>query len=454
MNNASQNKSNINSKPRLVGMIVLLCVAIAAAVAYQNGWFADVGATDNSGTANAQTILPVNAQQIRFVDSIEQSRSYTGTVRARRSSELAFELAGKISEVLVDDGQQVESGQVIATLEVATLQAQQAATLAQLEQSKFLMSELDAGPRKQQIAAATAETAAAKSEYDNAKIRATRRQGLLQKNAISIEEYDQSKSDVRTAKARWQAADERLAELTAGTRRERISAQNATVAQLEAAAKEIEVAISKGTLVAPFSGTVTKRYLHPGSIVQPSSPVCKLVEQAKLEAWIGLPVNVASQIKIGQQYTVEVTGASYEVIASAKIQELDAATRTQAVLFEFTTEAAKSIVQGQLCRILISTEVETAGSWVPNSAVTRGVRGLSSLMKLVPDADQPKLFRVRRCDIEIIKTDSSRMLVKGTIADGDLVLANGLHRVASGQLVSLAETTKAADAAKQDTPKQ
>ena len=73
-------------------------------------------------------------------------------------------------------------------------------------------------------------------------------------------------------------------------------------------------------------------------------------------------------------------------------------------------------------------------------------------MKLVPDAEQPELFRIRRCDIEIIKTDSNQILVKGTIADGDLVLANGLHRVANGQLVSLAETVEPGDTL--DAPEQ
>ena len=66
-------------------------------------------------------------------------------------------------------------------------------------------------------------------------------------------------------------------------------------------------------------------------------------------------------------------------------------------------------------------------------------------MTLAPDVDQPELYRVRRCDIEVIKTDASRMLVKGTIVDGDLVVADGLHRVTGGQLVSLAEVLKPVD---------
>ena len=453
MNNAT---GNTNSRPPLVGLIIVLLVVIAAVVAYQLGWIASSGPTKYSPSTadltNTKTVLPVNAQRIHFVDSIEQTRGYTGIVRARRSSELAFELTGKIKEVLVDEGQTIQAGQVVATMDTATLQAQQAATLAQLAQTKFVMNELESGPRKEQIAAASAETRAAKSEYADARLRATRRQELLKKNAISVEEYDQAKLAVRTAKARWQAATERLAELNAGTRQEQLSAQQATVAQLEAAANEIEVAISKSNLLAPYSGTITKRYLDPGSIVQPSSPVCKLVEKSKLQARIGLPVSVASKVKVGQQYTVQVADVSCDVTALAKIQELDDVTRTQAVLFEFSPEASQAIVPGQLCRIQITTEVETVGCWVPNSAVTGGVRGLSSLMKLVPDAEQPELFRVRRCDIEIIKTGSNQILVKGTIADGDLVLADGLHRVGNGQLVSLSEATKTGGTS--DAPKQ
>ena len=438
------------SKLQLVSLTaLLLLVIVAGVVAYQKDWLpvswgpqADHSEVD---VASNQTILPVNVQRIHFVDSIEQSRRYTGVVRARRSSELAFEITGKISEVLIDDGEQVEAGQVIAKMDVATLMAQRAATLASLEQCKYVMEELTAGPRDEQIAAAVAEAAAAKSEYDNAVIRSKRRRALVAKKAIPVEEYEQSKFDVQGAKARWQSTVERMNELQAGTRQERISAQQATVAKLEAEVKEVEIAIGKSSLVAPYAGTITKRFLDPGSIVQPSNPICKLVEQDKLEAWIGVPVDVAAQVTVGQQYIVDVGQASYDVTASAKIKELDISTRTQAVLFEFAPETTQAIVAGQLCRINITTEVNTSGFWVPNTAVTRGVRGLSSLMTLAPDVDQPELYRVRRCDIEVIKTDASRMLVKGTIVDGDLVVADGLHRVTGGQLVSLAEVLKPVD---------
>jgi len=453
MNNSTNNHSNLGSTPRLIGVIAVVLAVAAGIAVYQNGWSdADESRASEQVTATTQTILPVNTQRIQHVDSIQQTRTYTGNIRAHRTSDLAFETPGKITEVLVNDGDQVEAGQVIARLDTDTLEAQQTAILAKLDQSKFVMNELDAGPRKEQIAAATADTAAAKSDYDNAKIRAKRREALAKDNAIPIEEYEQSKFDVETAKAVWQSAFERLSELRAGTRQEQLSAQRATVAQLEASAEEMNVAISKSTLVAPYAGTITKHYLDPGSIATASSPVCKLVEQSKLEAWIGLPINVAAQTKIGQQYTVMIGDKSYQVTASAKIKELDTSTRTQAMLFKFLPEAAETIVPGQLCQIQIKTKVATAGYWIPNNAISRGVRGLSSVMKLVPDDDRPNFFRVRRCDVEIVKTDSERVLVKGTVCDGDRVVVDGLHRIAIGQLVSLAKKTETSPISKVKPP--
>ena len=441
MNNPTNNQSTANSPTRLVSVIAVVLAVAVLGLAYQNGWFAGK-AKPQTDSATTQTVLPVNTQRMQYVESIKQTRSYTGTVRAHRTSDLAFDKTGKIIEVLVNDGDHVEAGQVIARMDTDTLQAQQTATLAKLDQSKFVMNELDAGPRKEQIAAAVADTAAAKSDYENAKIRAKRREQLAKNNAIPVEEYEQSKFDLQSTKARWQAAFERLSELKAGTRKEQLSAQLATVAELKASAQEMEVSISKSTLLAPYAGTIIKHYLDPGSIAQPSSPVCKLAEQGKLEAWIGLPVNVTAQLKIGQQYSVEVGGNSYQVTAAAKIKELDTNTRTQAMLFKFSPADAKSMVPGQLCQIQVTTSVATAGYWVPNTSITRGVRGLSTVMKLVPDADQPELFRVVRCDVEIVKTDSQRVLVQGTLSNDDLVVANGVHRITIGQLVSLAEKTE------------
>ena len=379
--------------------------------------------------------LPVNVATIEFVDSISQSRSYTGTVRARRRSELGFEIPGTIKSVSVDEGDQVKLGDVLAELDTETLQAQKDATLARLAQAKSLMDELTAGPRTETIQAARATMEASSSQHQNAVSNLKRRTRLRDAGAISEEEYDQALFGEKTAKANLDAAQERLAELESGTRSEQLSAQASAVRQLESAAKEIEVAIRKSQLVAPFSGTVTRRFFDPGSIAQASVPVVKLVEQQHLEAWIGLPVEIASSVDIGSKHSILIGGQSYFAIVTAKIRELDTATRTQTVMYELEPETSKNVVSGQLCEVHISSSVNTSGFWVPTSALTKGVRGLWSVMVVVPDSSSMG-FRSQKRDIEILKTDSNRVLVQGTIESGDRIIINGVHRVGEGQLVS------------------
>ena len=384
------------------------------------------------------TVLPVNVTKISFVDSIMQSRLYTGTVRARHRSDLGFELSGKIKTISVEEGDVVSKGQVLAELHTETLVAQHRATLARLAQSRSLMEELEAGPRIETIKAARANVAAAQSQHSNARLNLSRRKKLRDSGAILAEEFDQASFAEKTARANLTAAREQLSELEAGTRKEQMDGQASAVRQLEAAAKEIEVAIGKSRLIAPFAATITRRYMDPGSIAQASVPVIRMVEQQHLEAWIGLPVSIVAGLEIGSKHEIIVDGQSYFGVLSAKISELDTATRTQTVLFELDSTASEKVVSGQLCKIQVSNSVNCCGYWVPISALTKGIRGLWSIMVVVPD-EASGHYRAEKRDIEFVKTDSNRVLATGTIADGDQIILNGLHRIADGQLVTLSE---------------
>ncbi len=422
-----------NLTKRHIGWTIGIVTAIGVIAFFVNGLLTPKIASSSDDDVSVKP-LPVNVASVEFVNSISQSRSYTGTIRARRRSELGFELPGKLKSIAVDEGNQVNQGDVLAELDTETLDAQKGATLARLAQAKSVMEELTAGPRMETIQAARATKAAARSQYENAKLNLARRTRLRDGGAISAEEYDQALFAEKTTKANLVAANERLAELESGTRSEKLSAQSSAVRQLESEAKEIEVAIAKSKLLAPFDGTITRRYMDPGSIAQASTPVVKLVEQQHLEAWIGLPVEIASDVEIGTEHSIQVGTKIHQGVVTAKIRELDVATRTQSVLFELAQSASKEVVSGQLCEIQVSSVVDSSGCWIPTSALTKGVRGLWSVMVIIPD-DSGAGFRSQKRDIEVLITDSNRVLAKGTIENGDRIIVNGVHRVGEGQLV-------------------
>ncbi|MEL7498933.1 MAG: HlyD family efflux transporter periplasmic adaptor subunit [Planctomycetota bacterium] len=378
--------------------------------------------------------LPVNLATVQAVSFIDQTRTYTGMVRPRQQSELAFELTGKIASILVDEGTSIEEGAVIAQLDTDQLDAQRDAIKAQLAQANSVLEELNAGPRIERIRSAQASVQAAESEYENAQLKLARRATLRDQNVIPVEEYDQAAFEVRTRRAALDVAKERFEELKSGTRSEKVAAQLAAVHALDASLKEIDVAIAKSTLRAPFTATVTRRYVDPGSIAQPSRAVVKLVEEDHLEAWIGLPVDVAADIDLGSAVYLNVEGKQISATTSTRISEIDPVTRTQTVIFKIDDAETKNVIAGQLCKTRITSRIESSGVWIPNSALNKGVRGLWSVMTVVPD--ELGTLRAQKRDIEIIKTDTERVLAQGTIAEGDRIVIDGLHRITNGQAVA------------------
>lgn len=416
----------------MTGFIAILLVSSVGAGAF--------GAFDpvlNSVWATAEESeappLPVNLARLEFVDSISETRTYTGSVRAKQRSDIAFELAGKITSIEVDEGDHVELGDTLAFLDTRSLDAQKRVLNAQLEQARSVWDELDAGPRIEKIKSAQADVAAATAEYENAKQRRERRKILVNRNAIPVEEYRQAEFDAKTTKARLDSSKERLAEMEAGTRSEKMSAQVARIRSLEASVEEVEVAIKKSRLVAPYAATVTERYLDPGSIAQPGTPVIKLVAQQNLEAWIGLPVEIANGQNVGDSVGLDVEGQSVAGKVIAKLAEIDPSTRTQTVLYQIDPSYVDQIVSGQLCKIEIVSKVDKSGFWIPNTALNKGVRGLWSVMSVEPD-DAGTLRAVKR-DIAILKTDSQRVLASGTFASEDQIVIDGVHRITGGQAV-------------------
>ena len=117
----------------------------------------------------------------------------------------------------------------------------------------------------------------------------------------------------------------------------------------------------------------------------------------------------------------------------AKIGELDAVTRTRTVLLQLDNLASDQVVSGQLCELNVESTVSGTGFWIPTSALSKGVRGLWSVMVVIATGDG---YRTQKRDIEIINTDAGRVLARGTIEDGDLIIVDGLHRLAEGQAVS------------------
>lgn len=232
--------------------------------------------------------------------------------------QIASEVGGRLVERLVDEGDRVAAGQVIARLDTRDTELALARLHAERDQARAQLRLLLAGSRVEdirlaeaQVAAAEAETKAIEVELASAAADYTRFASLLETSSGSEKQRDDAANRRDVAEARLEAARQRVAgaretlvRLRAGARREEIDAARARVAVVDAQIATLEKSVSDATVTSPLAGVVTTRLVDAGEIVPPRAP---LVIVSDLDhAWANVYVDepLVPRLKLGQAATL------------------------------------------------------------------------------------------------------------------------------------------------------
>jgi len=385
----------------------------------------------------AVNTTPVKTVTIQPESGYEVTRSYTGEITARRSSELGLERGGELTQVLVEEGDRVTQGQPLARLDTRNLQAQRKQLEAQKARALAQLEQLETGPRQEEINAARARVRNLQKELELKEIQRSRREFLYQEGAISQEQRDEFATQEEALTARLDEARSQLQERLNGTRQEEIAAQQATVQELEASIQDLEVTLSKSVLNAPFNGIVAQRHFDEGAVIPTGQSIIRLVEDTVPEARIGLPTRMSNQLAIGSSQTVTIDSQPFSATVSSILPEIDPETRTQVVVLELNQAAITQTHPGQTVRLTRTKTIETDGYWLPLSALTKGLRGLWTAYVVVESPDG-KGWEVQQQAVEILHQEENRAFVRGTLQPNDRIVASGTHRLVPGQAVSVA----------------
>lgn len=231
---------------------------------------------------------------------------------------LAPEAGGRILTLTVKEGDRVQQGQTILTLDTRDTQlaidrakAEQAAAEAQLRLVQAGSRVEDIRQAQSQVETARADVAAARSELESAEQDLTRFETLLQNNSGSRKQRDDAatrrnvaRDRVASAESRVKTAEELVAKLKAGARREEIDAARARVGTVTAQIAALEKGLSDATLVSPISGLVTEKLVEVGEVIPPRAPAVVIVDLDRAWADVFVPEPTVPQITIGQSATL------------------------------------------------------------------------------------------------------------------------------------------------------
>jgi RND family efflux transporter MFP subunit len=337
-----------------------------------------------------RTVLSVLTEAVQQAPSYSVEREFTGRIEAARQSALGFELAGLVSQVMVDEGERVVQGQLLARLDDARLRARR--------------DELEASQ-----AEARARLALARSTYARIK-------DLVTHKHASEQELDEVRENRQALESAVQLARARVA--------------------------SIDVDLGKTALRAPFAAVVTHRLADEGQVLPSGGPLLELLEVATPEARIGVGGNAADALAVGQSHSVTVNGRSVNAEIKNILPARDERTRTLDVILTLHTEPL-SVRSGDLVRLAVSRMVRQAGFWIPLAALTEGHRGTWSVYVVCADAGELEavggdaLHHIERRYVKILHEETDRVFAQGALKVGERIVTNGLHRIVPGQVVSL-----------------
>ena len=231
----------------------------------------------------------------------------SGTVEATEA-DVGFPTGGRILEVLVREGDRVTPAQPLARLDAEEHQARLSAAMAQVGVARAQLEELRRGPRREEIAGARAQLAAAAERLANHRRETERARTLFEGGAISRQAMDEATTQLAVLEAQHTQAAEQLAALERGTREERVEAGIAHVRQAEAAAEQADAALAHTTASAPWAGLVTVRHREAGETVAPGAPVVTVMNPD--DRWVRVYIGQMdiARIAIGQEATIHADG--------------------------------------------------------------------------------------------------------------------------------------------------
>jgi HlyD family secretion protein len=214
-----------------------------------------------------------------------------GNIDLRQVS-LAFNNSERIIEVLAQEGDRIQKGQVLARLDTSRLIPRVAEVEAQTEAQKQVVERMHNGSRPEEIAEARASADAARADADYARLQYDRLRllsGDSSGKAVSQQDLDNSRYTLSSAEARFMLNKKALELSVIGPRKEDIAQAEAQWHSYAAQLAYLRQQLKDAELLAPSNAVVRSRLLEPGELASPLRPIYSLalIDPKWVRAYVG-----------------------------------------------------------------------------------------------------------------------------------------------------------------------
>jgi|GEM_PF-1709331 len=365
--------------------------------------------------------------------TLELSVTLTGSVRSLQRARVGFDVAGRLAEIHVREGDRVERGIELARLDPRERDTRHAVVVAARDRAKKELTLLEAGTRTEELERLRAQAAASEADARWTAGEEARLAPLVQGGGVTRSTHESMIAQKNAAAARHEASKAALRLAQAGTRSEELDVQRARVTEAEAEVLRTQAEVDRTHLLAPFAGQVVRRLLAPGDAVQPGAPVLELVDVSALEVDLDVPARHAARLADTAQVTLtvdEFPAFSLTTTLSAVLEESGgrSGSRRALVRLEAGADPAHVLKPGTFVRARATLTALAAVLIVPADSVRRTVAGWVVVKAVPPTEAGPPLPTAAFVPVRLLEQSAGRAAIEPLMDElkaGDRVLVVG-----------------------------
>ncbi|MDD3181844.1 MAG: HlyD family efflux transporter periplasmic adaptor subunit [Alphaproteobacteria bacterium] len=223
--------------------------------------------------------------------------------------------AGLLAELPVVRGQTVNKGQPLFSIEKTALQAAYALSLAEVAQALAKWNDLLKGSRPEEIEIIMQQQEQARAALDVATKDYVRARSLVESKAVSQQTLDGTKSVYEAAQARVAELSAQLKKAALGAREDEVAAAQAAMNMAEQKVVQTEKQIHDAAPLAPTAGTIQDTFFNIGEYVGAGVPVVSLLPPDKVKVRFFVPQASLSQVPLGRKVRIACDGCDHTVDA-------------------------------------------------------------------------------------------------------------------------------------------
>lgn len=370
-------------------------------------------------TAEVKAAAAPEAVEVRtaFAEArtVEKFLMVTGSLHPDEETTVSSEVAGRVKSILVDFGQPVRRGQVVAQLDTTELSLQLERARSALAQA---MARLGLEPGAAEEPESTAGMRQAKAQLEDARARFARARKLVETGDISRERFEEAERGMQAREAAYDAM------------RDEMRTQLASLRALRAEVQLAEKRVKDATIIAPFDGAVGAKHVSPGQYIKETTPVLTIVKTSPLRLRVDVPESAVSEVRVGTElkFTTEAApGRTFSAVVRELNPSLDPRSRTLKVEARLTGNDGR-LKPGAFVQVRLITAKAAPVIALPAAAVYT-VAGLNKFFTI----ENGKA--VERRIPEVLGANGWVEIPEGTVAPGAVVAVSNVPLLTNGAAV-------------------